>query len=149
MMSPIEKSLRVIEYTKTNSCTSVQWAMWLLSVGLCKGASVCATSTADIVEMKLRITAAIETIDRNMLGRVWDELDYMLDICRVTNGATLSIFKECKTFRDCHSDGTSYSCIAVILTLVKQIKNVSIICRRDLSLSIRNFRLPLQWTLKC
>jgi hypothetical protein len=26
-------------------------------------------------ELKLRITAAIETIDRNMLERVWDEQD--------------------------------------------------------------------------
>jgi hypothetical protein len=29
----------------------------------------------DIDDFKLRITAAIETIDRNMLERVWDELD--------------------------------------------------------------------------
>jgi hypothetical protein len=27
------------------------------------------------------------TIDRNVLERAWDELDYRLDICRVTNGA--------------------------------------------------------------
>jgi hypothetical protein len=30
----------------------------------------------DIDELKLRITTAIRTIDRNMLERVWDELDY-------------------------------------------------------------------------
>jgi hypothetical protein len=36
----------------------------------------------DIDELKLTITAAIETIDR-----VWDELDYRLENCRVTNGA--------------------------------------------------------------
>jgi hypothetical protein len=41
----------------------------------------------DIDELKLRITAPAETIDRNMLQRLWDELDYKLDICRVTNGA--------------------------------------------------------------
>jgi hypothetical protein len=41
----------------------------------------------DIDELKLRITAAVDTIDRNNLERVWDELDYRLDICRVTNGA--------------------------------------------------------------
>jgi hypothetical protein len=29
----------------------------------------------DIDELKLRITAAIETTDRNMLETVWDELD--------------------------------------------------------------------------
>jgi hypothetical protein len=41
----------------------------------------------DIDELKLRITAAIETIDRNMLESVWDEMDYRLEICRFTIGA--------------------------------------------------------------
>jgi hypothetical protein len=41
----------------------------------------------NIDELKLAITAAVDTIDRNMLERVWDGLDYRLDICRVTNGA--------------------------------------------------------------
>jgi hypothetical protein len=29
----------------------------------------------DVDELKLRITAAIETIDRNVLERAWDELE--------------------------------------------------------------------------
>jgi hypothetical protein len=41
----------------------------------------------DIDEVKLRMTAAVETTDRTMLERVWEELDYRLDICRVTNAA--------------------------------------------------------------
>jgi hypothetical protein len=41
----------------------------------------------DVDKLKLGITTAIETTDRNMLERVWNELDYGLDICRVTNGA--------------------------------------------------------------
>jgi hypothetical protein len=41
----------------------------------------------DIVEMKLKITAAIKTIDRNILERLQNEVDYRLDICWVTNGA--------------------------------------------------------------
>jgi hypothetical protein len=41
----------------------------------------------DIDELKLRITAAVDTIGRNMLERVWEMLDYRLDTCRVTNGA--------------------------------------------------------------
>lgn len=40
----------------------------------------------DIDELKFRISAAIETIDKNILERVWDELDYKLDIFWVTNG---------------------------------------------------------------
>jgi hypothetical protein len=39
----------------------------------------------DIDELKPRITAAVETIDRNMLERIRDELDYRLDIWGVTN----------------------------------------------------------------
>jgi hypothetical protein len=43
----------------------------------------------DIDELKLRITTAIKTIDRNMLERVWNGLDERLEICRVTNGARI------------------------------------------------------------
>jgi hypothetical protein len=39
----------------------------------------------NIDELKLRIAAAIETIDRNVLERVCDELDCRLDTCWVTN----------------------------------------------------------------
>jgi hypothetical protein len=45
----------------------------------------------DIDDLKLRITAAIETTDRNMSERLWDELDYRLDICRVMNGAHIEL----------------------------------------------------------
>jgi hypothetical protein len=39
----------------------------------------------NINELKWRITAAKEKIDRTMLERVWDELHYRLDIYRATN----------------------------------------------------------------
>jgi hypothetical protein len=38
-------------------------------------------------ELKERITAAVMNIDRQMLLKVWAELDYRLDVCRVTKGA--------------------------------------------------------------
>ena len=38
-------------------------------------------------ELKARITEAVATIDNPMLGHVWQELDYWLDVCRVSNGA--------------------------------------------------------------
>jgi hypothetical protein len=41
----------------------------------------------DVSELKLRNTTAIEIIYRNMLERVWDEMDYRQDICWVTNAA--------------------------------------------------------------
>jgi hypothetical protein len=42
---------------------------------------------ASIPDLKKRITVAMETITLDMLIRVWQELDYRLDVCRVTKGA--------------------------------------------------------------
>jgi hypothetical protein len=40
-----------------------------------------------LVELRERIAAAVMTIDRMMLQNVWNELDYRLDVCHVTQGA--------------------------------------------------------------
>ena len=40
-----------------------------------------------IPDLKNRITAAVETITPDLLSRVWQELNYRLDVCRVTKGA--------------------------------------------------------------
>ena len=42
---------------------------------------------ANIEEMKERITAAPDTVTEDMLQRVWHELEYRLNVCRVTGGA--------------------------------------------------------------
>ena len=42
---------------------------------------------ASIPELKIRIRAAIETITAVMLQTVWNELDYRVDVCRITRGA--------------------------------------------------------------
>ena len=41
----------------------------------------------NVRELQDRIRAVVQTIDGNMLKRVWQELDYRIDICRVTKGA--------------------------------------------------------------
>ena len=41
----------------------------------------------NVVELKQRISSALETDTENMVQRVWDELDYRLDVCRVAGGA--------------------------------------------------------------
>ena len=41
----------------------------------------------NIKELKQTITIAPETVTQDMLHRVWEELDYRLDVCRVTGGA--------------------------------------------------------------
>jgi hypothetical protein len=40
-----------------------------------------------IPELKVRIRTAIETITADMLQTVWNELDYRIDVCRITKGA--------------------------------------------------------------
>ncbi|PNF29687.1 hypothetical protein B7P43_G13065 [Cryptotermes secundus] len=40
-----------------------------------------------LVELKERIDATVMTTDRMKLQNVWNELDYRLDVCRVTQGA--------------------------------------------------------------
>jgi len=38
----------------------------------------------DLPQLRQRIVEAVAAIDRQMLQRVWQELDYKIDICRVT-----------------------------------------------------------------
>jgi hypothetical protein len=40
-----------------------------------------------IHEIRYRITHALQAITADMLHRVWDEFDYRVDVCRVTQGA--------------------------------------------------------------
>ena len=37
--------------------------------------------------LTVRIKTAIETITADMLQTVWNELDYRVDVCRITKGA--------------------------------------------------------------
>jgi hypothetical protein len=41
----------------------------------------------DLADVKARIIAAVKNIDVPMLTRVWQELEYRIDVCRVTRGA--------------------------------------------------------------
>ena len=42
---------------------------------------------ASIPELKVRIRTAIETITADILQTVWNELDYRVDVRRITKGA--------------------------------------------------------------
>ena len=41
---------------------------------------------ASIPELKVQIRPAIETITADMLQTVWNELDFRVDVCRITKG---------------------------------------------------------------
>jgi hypothetical protein len=45
------------------------------------------TETGCLADLKARIIAAVKNIDAPMLTRVWQELEYRMDVCRVTRGA--------------------------------------------------------------
>jgi hypothetical protein len=45
------------------------------------------TSLRDLADLKARIIAAVKNIDAPMLTRVWQGLQYRIDVCRVTRGA--------------------------------------------------------------
>jgi len=50
---------------------------------------------SSIPELKVQIRTAIETITADMLQTVWNELDYRVDVCRITKGAhTRAVQKE-------------------------------------------------------
>jgi hypothetical protein len=40
----------------------------------------------DLPELRQKIVAAVDTINVDMLQHVWQELDYRIDVCRVTRG---------------------------------------------------------------
>jgi len=42
---------------------------------------------ASIPELKVRIRTAIETLTADMTQTVWNELDYRVDVCRITKCA--------------------------------------------------------------
>ena len=42
---------------------------------------------SDLADLKARIIAAVKKIDAPILTRVWQELEYRIDVCRVTRGA--------------------------------------------------------------
>ena len=58
-----------------------------LFVGICEKIVYVPPIPRGVDELKARITEAVATIDNAMMGRVWQQSDYRLDVCRVTNGA--------------------------------------------------------------
>ena len=45
------------------------------------------TRLRDLADLEAWIIAAVKNIDAPMLKRVWQELEYRIDVCRVTRGA--------------------------------------------------------------
>ena len=41
---------------------------------------------ANLQDLRNHITAAVALFDRDMLTRMWNEMDYHTDVCRITKG---------------------------------------------------------------
>ena len=44
---------------------------------------------ANLQDLRNRNTAAVALVDREMLTRVWNEMDYRIDVCRITKGGQI------------------------------------------------------------
>jgi len=72
----------VLEYHTSESVVTVQLAL------RAKHAKEFAPPlSCDLADLKERITAAANNIHTLMLPHVWQELEYRIDVCRVTRGA--------------------------------------------------------------
>ena len=40
--------------------------------------------SANLQDLRNHITAAVALVDRDKLTRVWNEMDYRIDVCRIT-----------------------------------------------------------------
>ena len=47
-----------------------------VAFGLCEGTGVCSPLPVSLEERRQRITTALQTVNRDMLQRVWEELVY-------------------------------------------------------------------------
>jgi hypothetical protein len=83
MAAPGEKSFCVLEYHTSNSVVTVQRAFRAMS----KTRAFVLQLTRDLADLKARIITAVKNIDAPMSTRLWQELEYRIDVCRVTRGA--------------------------------------------------------------
>jgi len=61
----------------------------LFLMRVCEGHCLCASTNlipANLQDLRNRITAAVALVDRDMLTRVWNEMDYRIDVYRITKG---------------------------------------------------------------
>ena len=56
-------------------------------MGLRQGSGLCSSSSRKYPGTESTNQFAIETITADMPQTVWNEFDYRVDVCRITNGA--------------------------------------------------------------
>jgi hypothetical protein len=91
-------------------------------------------------ELRPRITTAIASITRDTLHKAWDELDYRLDICRVTRGAHIeSLWGVYRTLRVFLSTGVGVKFQVRRICFMYHFESVMFFV-----LILHNFKIPRQ-----
>ena len=83
MAAPGEKSFCVLEYHTSKSVVTMQRAF--------RAKYFVPPLPCDLADLKARIIAAVKNIVAPMLTRVWQELEYRINVCRVTRGAHIEL----------------------------------------------------------
>ena len=81
MSTPQEKAQCVSWFIKTKSEIQAQ-----------RNFIVYRTKVRDINDLQHRIIEAINTVTEDMLARTWQEIKYLLDIVRATDGAHVEVY---------------------------------------------------------
>jgi hypothetical protein len=80
-----KKAFCVLRFEVSRSVITVQRYFFLW--GFVKDSVYVPPLPMSLKELHDRITHALQTITADTLHRVWDEFDYRVDVCRVTQGA--------------------------------------------------------------
>jgi len=62
--------------------TPCDFSLW----GFVKDTVFVPSLPANLQDLHNSITAAVALVDRVMLTRVWNKMDYLIDVCRITKG---------------------------------------------------------------
>ena len=84
----VEKAFCVLEIANTNSVTLVLRHFRRRYGKLHLQGSLSMNRARNFKKLKQRISTAVTRFDEGMLRSVWTELDYRIDICRVTKAHT-------------------------------------------------------------
>jgi hypothetical protein len=80
----LENGLDVVDQHSCPKVTTPDTDFFAL--GICQGSNLCATNACHI-KLKKGIGRAVESVGIEVLQDLWMELQYRLDVCRVTSGA--------------------------------------------------------------
>jgi hypothetical protein len=104
-----------------------------LPIGMCKGQVYQLPTLQFFRQPRERISQATANVDESQLRRTWEEFEYDVDVCRVTNGAHAeSLCINCMSFRTVFKLFSVFICNifenALVFILTKQLYIATAMC---------------------